>query len=141
MTRHHIILTLLFAVALTGCNEYQKLLKSTDPELKYQKAVEYFDAEEYTRAQTLFDAVSIYYRGSDRAEDVLIYLARCNHGQKIYETACEYYLSYIRNYPKGKYIMEARYMTGHCYYLNSPDPRLDQANTNKAIEKHGILLL
>ena len=134
MTKYRLILPLLLILALTSCNEYQKLLKSTDPELKYRKAIEYFEKGDYTRAQTLFDAVSGFYRGTDRSEDVLIYLARCHHGEKIYDTACEYYLSYIRNYPKGKYIMEARYMVGHCYYLNSPDPRLDQADTHKAIE-------
>ena len=28
---------------LSGCGEYQALLKSNDPELKYQKAIEYFN--------------------------------------------------------------------------------------------------
>lgn len=121
-------------VLFAGCGEYQKLLKSTDPELKYQKAIEYFDAKDYVRAQTLFDDISAYYKGTERSEDVLNYLARCYVGQKVYDNACEYYSAYIRNYPKGRYIMEASFMIAHCYYLDSPDARLDQEQTKQAIE-------
>lgn len=121
-------------IGLSSCSEYQKLLKSTDPELKYQKALEYFDKGDYMRAQTLFDDVTPYYRGTERAEDVLHYVSQCYYGQKLYESACDYYLSYIRNYPKGKYIADARFMAGHCCYMDSPDARLDQATTKKAIE-------
>lgn len=125
---------LLIALLATGCGEYQQLLKSTDPELKYQKAIEYFDKKDYMRAQTLFDDVSSYYKGTERSEDVLNYLARCYMGQKDYYGATEYYQIYVRNYPKGRYIIEARYMLGHCYYLDSPDARLDQQQTNLAIQ-------
>jgi outer membrane protein assembly factor BamD len=55
-------------------------------------------------------------------------------GQQNYTSAAEYYQAYIRNYPKGRYIAEARFQVGHCYYLDSPDARLDQAITKKAIE-------
>lgn len=125
---------LLFCLLLSGCGEYQKLLKSTDPELKYTKAVEYFNGGEYVRAQTLFDDISPYYKGTERSEVILHYLARCYMGQKDYASATEYYKAYIRNYPKGDYIVEARYMVGHCYYLDSPDARLDQDQTHQAID-------
>ena len=45
---------------LSGCGEYQALLKSNDPELKYQKAIEYFNNKQYARAQTLLDDISSY---------------------------------------------------------------------------------
>lgn len=128
------LIILFIALFTASCGEYQQLLKSTDPELKYQKAVEYFDKKEYVKAQSLFDDVAAYYKGTERSEDVLNYLARCYMGQKDYYGATEYYQTYIRNYPKGRYIIEARYMIGHCYYLDSPDARLDQKQTNLAIQ-------
>lgn len=133
MKRNGLILILILMLA-TSCSEYQQLLKSTDPELKYNKAVEYFDKKDYVRAQTLFEDISTYYKGTERSEDVLNYLARCFVGQNLYESATDYYSAYIRNYPKGQYIVEARFMIGHCYYLDSPDARLDQEKTNKAIQ-------
>ena len=119
---------------LTGCSEYQQLLKSADPDLKYEKALVYFNDEQYIKAQTLLDDITTYYRGTDRSQDVLAYLARCYMGQEDYISASEYYQAYIRNYPKGRYIIEARFQVGHCYYLNAPDARLDQADTKKGIE-------
>jgi outer membrane protein assembly factor BamD len=125
---------LLLIVVLTGCGDYQRLLKSRDPEEKYQAALMYFNNKQYVKAQTLLDDVSSYYKGTERSEDVLAYLARCYMGQKNYESATDYYQAYIRNYPKGKYATEAYFQIGHCQYLNSPDARLDQTITKNAIE-------
>lgn len=124
----------VLAMVLSGCGEYQALLKSNDPELKYEKALEYFNNKEYTKSQTLLDDISSYYRGTERSEDVLAYLARSYMGQKAYESAAQYYEAYIRNYPKGRYATEARFQVGHCYYLDSPDARLDQEITRKGID-------
>jgi len=124
----------IVAILFMGCGEYQKLLKSKDPQLKYEAALQYFNDGQYVRAQTLLEDVATYYKGTERNEDVLCYMARCYMGNKDYETAAEYYEAYVRNYPKGKYIIEARYQIGHCYYIDAPDARLDQAITRKSIK-------
>ena len=121
-------------LGFSACGEYQAILKSNDPDLKYQKALTYFNDKQYIKAQTLLDEVTSFYRGTDRSQDVLIYLSRSYMGQKNYSSAAEYYQAYIRNYPKGRYIIEARFQVGHCYYLDAPDARLDQTETKKAIE-------
>jgi len=120
-------------IASVSCSEYQNLLKSDDPELKYNKAVEYFEKNDFMRASTLFDDVSRYYKGTERSEQILNYMARSYMGQKDYFTASEYYNTYVKTYPKGTYITEARFMIGYCYYLDSPDARLDQTATRDAI--------
>ena len=136
--RRNGLFILLIMVALTsvltGCGEYQKLLKSRDPEEKYQAALNYFNQKQYVKSQTLLDDVANYYKGTERSEDVLAYLARSYMGQKAYESATNYYEAYVRNYPKGKYAAEAYFQLGHCQYLDSPDARLDQAITRKAID-------
>lgn len=125
---------LMYVFCFVSCGEYQQILKSKDPDVKYQKALVYFENEQYVKAQTLLDEVTAYYRGTDRAQEVLVYLSRSYMGQKDYTSAAEYYQAYIRNYPKGRYIIEAQFQVGHCYYLDSPDARLDQTETKKAIE-------
>ena len=127
------IFVLIVALTLISCGEYQKLLKSDDAELKYSKAVSYFEKGDFMRASTLFDLVASYYKGTERSETVLNYLAKSFMGQKDYVSASEYYKTYVKTYPKGKYVIEAKYMIGYCYYLDSPDARLDQANTISAI--------
>jgi outer membrane protein assembly factor BamD len=124
----------ILLLGFSACGEYQAILKSKDPDYKYQKALTYFNDKQYVKAQTLLDEVTPYYRGTDRSQDVLVYLSRCYMGQKNYSSAAEYYQAYIRNYPKGRYIIEARFQVGHCYYLDAPDARLDQTETKKAIE-------
>ncbi len=128
----------IFAIVIsllifTSCSEYQKLLKSTDPELKYDKAVEYYSAKKYDKAISLFNDISSYYRNTDRAEMVINYLAKAHIEKKDYYTATEYYKTYIRAYPRGRFTQEAKYMLAYCYYLDTPDVRLDQSTTVQAI--------
>lgn len=132
MKKYPFILLLLVLI-LNSCGEYQKILKSTDPELKYNKAVEYFEKGDFMRASTLFDEVATYYKGTERSEAVLNYMAKSYMGQKDYFSASEYYKTYVKTYPKGQYITEAKYMIGYCFYLDSPDARLDQTSTVNAI--------
>jgi len=124
---------LIVVLTLISCSDYQKLLKSDDAELKYTKAVEYFNKGDFMRATTLFDAIATYYKGTDRSETVLNYMAKSYMGQKDYFSASEYYKTYVKTYPKGKYVIESKYMIGYCFYLDSPDPRLDQTSTYSAI--------
>jgi outer membrane protein assembly factor BamD len=121
-------------VFLVSCSEYQKLLKSDDAELKYNKAIEYYGKKDYIRASTLFESVASYYKGTERSEEVLYYLANSYVGQQDYFSSSEYFKKYVRNYPKGKHAVEAKYMVAFCYYKDSPDARLDQEATNNAVE-------
>ena len=134
-------LVLLVAITLFSCSDYQKLLKSDDAELKYNKAVEYFDKGDFMRASTLLDAIATYYKGTDRSETVLNYMAKSYMGQKDYYSASEYYKTYVKTYPKGKFASEAKYMIGYCHYLDSPDPRLDQTETLNALTALAAKLL
>ncbi len=134
MRNKSLFILLLIMVFFTSCGEYQRLLKSRDPEEKYQAALRYFNDKQYVKSQTLLDDVTNYYKGTERSEDIIAYLARSYMGQKQYESATSYYEAYVRNYPKGKYATEAYFQIGHCQYLDSPDARLDQGTTKKAIE-------
>jgi len=131
--KKNFFLILVVVSTLISCSDYQKLLKSDDVELKYNKAVEYFNKGEFVRAATLFDAIAVYYKGTDRSEIVLNYIAKSYMGQKDYYTASEYFKTYVKTFPKGSLAAEAKYMIGYCYYLESPDVRLDQTQTKNAI--------
>ena len=83
------LVIIFISIGLVSCSEYQNILKSDDPELKYNKAVEYFEKNDFMRASTLFDEVSRYFRGTERSEIILNYVARSYMGQKDYFTATE----------------------------------------------------
>ena len=123
----------LFAFSFCSCSDYQKILKSNDTELKYKKAIAYFEKGDFMEATTLFEDVSSEFKGTERSEIVLNYLAKSYMGQKDYGVASEYYTTYVKTYPKGKFVVESKFMIGYCFYLESPDSRLDQTSTHSAI--------
>lgn len=127
------LLTPLIVLTVCSCSGYQRLLKSGEPEEKYKRAVEYFDKKDYMRAQTLLSDVSAYYKGTEESQDVLRYLCESYEGMKDYDNAIDYYKTYIRSFPRGKYVQLAKYKIGYCYYKQSPDARLDQTMTKQAV--------
>jgi outer membrane protein assembly factor BamD len=131
--KKQITFLLMIAMSFGACSDYQKLFKSTDIELKYSKAIEYFDKGDFVKATALFDDVSPYFKGTPRSEKLLNYICKSYMGQKDYFSASEYYSTYVKTFPKGQFILESKYMIGYCYYLESPDARLDQTYTFKAI--------
>ncbi|MDR2920545.1 MAG: outer membrane protein assembly factor BamD [Tannerella sp.] len=128
------VLFLITVVLLcSSCGEYNKILKSTDYELKYSYAKKYFNEKKYTKAATLLEEVVTIFRGSTHAEESLYLLAQSYYGMKDYQTAAEYFKTYYNTYPKGEYAELSRYYSGYGLYLDSADPRLDQTQTYEAI--------
>ena len=122
-------------MALASCGEYQKVLKSTDPDYRLDYAKRAFEEKKYTQAATALENVPTAFRGSEKAEDALYLLALSNYENKDYETSGSYFKNSYTRYPKGKYTELARFYAGYGYYLDSPDSQLDQSGTIKAIEE------
>jgi outer membrane assembly lipoprotein YfiO len=130
------VMTVLFA----SCGEYNKILKSTDYELKYSYAKKYFNAKQYTKSATLLEELVTIFKGSGKAEESLYLLAQSYYGQKDYVTASQYFNTYYTNYPKGEFTELARFYSGYGLYLDSPDARLDQRQTYDAIAQLQLYL-
>ena len=75
---------ILLTVILSSCGDYNKILKSTDYEFKYKKAVEYYEEGEYVKAGSLFQELVNIYRGTTRADKVYYFYAKSMIGQKDY---------------------------------------------------------
>lgn len=124
----------LLTVIFTSCGDYNKILKSTDYEFKYKKAVEYYEEGEYVKAGTLFSELVNIYRGTTRADKIYYFYAKSMIGQKDYLMAGHYFKTLLDEFPASDYAEEAQFMTGYCAYLLSPKPRLDQSVTHQAID-------
>ena len=130
-----IIYLMITGLLCASCGEYNKLLKSTDYELKYSYAKKYFNEKKYAKAATLLEEVVPIFKGSAYAEESLYLLAQTYYGQKDYQTASEYFKTYYNTYPKGEFAELSRFYSGYGLYLDSPDPRLDQSQTYEAISQ------
>ena len=130
----------VLTVLLSSCGEYNKILKSTDYQLKYSYAKKYFNAKQYSKSATLLDELVQIFKGTADAEESLYLLAQSYYGQKDYQTASQYFNTYYTTYPKGEYAELARFYSGYGLYLDSPDPRLDQKQTYEAINQLQLYL-
>lgn len=127
------VVTMLSILLLSGCGEYEKLLKSRDFQKKYTMAVTLYEEGEFVKAGTLFDQVSNIYRGTTKADTVKYYQAKSYYGQRDYTMAGHYFSELSTTYANSVYLEEADYMIAYCYYKQSPRPQLDQDNTYRAI--------
>ncbi len=130
--RNIVIISLLFVINL-GCSEYQKVLKSTDYEYKYEKALEYYKNEQYAKAVAVLEGLIPIYRGTNKEEEVTYYYANANYKQGDYILAGYYFRNFAKTFPNSEYIEEAEFKSAYCYYLDSPRYSLDQTNTHEAI--------
>ena len=128
-------LALIAALSLSSCGEYQKALKSTDANYKFEYAKRAFEQKRYVQAYTLLKDVITVFKGSEKAEESLYLLAMSHYENKEYPDAATYFKAYYQRYPKGKYAELSRYSAGYSYFLDSPEAQLDQSETIKGIEE------
>ena len=133
--KRNIILVVLATLLLSSCGEYNKLLKSTDYDYKYEAAKCYYTAGKYSKAATLLGDIIMQLKGTDKAEESLYMLAMSSYNQEDYVTASHYFTTYYTSYQKGTYSELSRFMSGKALALDTPEPRLDQTNTAKAIQE------
>ncbi|MCD7899185.1 MAG: outer membrane protein assembly factor BamD [Bacteroides sp.] len=133
--KKYLIVMLLAAVVLSSCGEYNKLLKSTDYEYKYEAAKSYFAKGKYNKAATLLNELITILKGTDKAEESLYMLGMCYYNQKDYPTASQSFMTYYNTYPRGTYTELARFHSGKALYMDSPEARLDQSGTYMAIQE------
>ena len=133
--KKNILIILLSALLLPSCGEYNKLLKSTDYEYKYEAAKNYFAKGQYNRAATLLNELIAILKGTDKAEESLYMLGMSYYNQKDYQTAAQTFIQYYNVYPRGIYTELARFHAGKALYLDTPEPRLDQSGTYTAIQQ------
>lgn len=131
------ILSAIFLALLlfTSCSRYQRLLKSDDYELKYQKAIEFYEEGNYGRAIALLTDVIPYFRGTAKAEELNYYFAMAHYKMGDYTLASHYFKSFASAFPRSPHSEEFLFLSAYCLYLDSPRYSLDQTNTMQAIRE------
>lgn len=134
-------LTLLLPLfVLAGCNQYEKLLKSTDYGKKYDMALLYYEEEKYDKAYPLLEELAGLFRGTEKAEKIYFYYAWTNYHLGDFIMAGYHFKNFARTYPNSVHAEEALYMNAYCNYLNSPEYSLDQSATYAAISEFQLFI-
>jgi len=128
------ILTVMLSGSLiTGCSEYNKVLKSTDLEYKYIKGVEYYDKGEYFKAYPIIEELVALLRGQARSEKLFYMFAYCDFYLEDFMLASHRFTEFTKTFPTSKYTEECAFMSAYSFYKLSPPTKLDQSTTYSAI--------
>lgn len=126
---------IVFLILMVGCkSEFEQVRTSGDPERIYEKAMEFYEKEDYSKAISLMEIILSSYRGTSQGEDLYFKYAYANYYQKLYLSAANLFETYSTTFPTSDLREEADFMSAYCYYLLSPTYRLDQTYTEKSID-------
>lgn len=131
---------IFLSITLLSCSKFTKIQKSQDFQYKYDKALEYYEKQDYYRALNLFDQVMPFFRGTDQAENIAYKYAYAYYYQKEYIMANYYFGRFAKTFPRSDKAEECAYMAAYCKYLDSPRYELDQTNTKQAIQELQVFI-
>lgn len=138
--KKNLFVILLTAALCSSCGEYNRVLKSTDYEYKYELAKSYYAKGQYGRSATLLNELITILKGTDKAEESLFMLGMSYFNRKDYATSSQTFTTYYNTYPRGTYAELSRFYSGKSLYLDTPEPRLDQTNTHLALRELQLFL-
>lgn len=129
------VITVVFVslAILSGCSKYNKVLKSTDLDLKYNYALELYEQEKYYKAMPLIEELVSVYRGHKRSEKLNYIYAYTDFSLGDYYLASYRFSQFPKTFPTSEFAEECQFMSAYCQYLMSPKPSLDQTTTLQAI--------
>ena len=82
--KNKLLIGLVLLVGFTSCGQYNKLLKSSDMNYKYEAAKAYYAEGKFSQASTLLNSLVTVFKGTDKAEESLYMLGMCYY-EKEYE--------------------------------------------------------
>lgn len=121
-------------LSLGACTGYQKLLKSTNVNEKYEAAIKYYDKGDFFRAGALLEEMIPLLKGRPEAEKAQFYFANTNFMQRNYVLAAYYFKQFTDTYPNSSYTEQASFLHAKSLFRDSPGYQLDQTNTVSALE-------
>lgn len=131
----NILILFAFAIVLGSCSAYQDALKSDDIKLKYALADSLYQNGSYKKALKLYEQIVPLYRGRPQAERVMYAYSDIYYQLEDYYLAGYQFERFVKSYPQSTKKEEAAFKSAESYYKLSPSYYLDQADTNKAMEK------
>ena len=135
-----IVSLLLLIVLFSSCSEYQKALKSDDIAVKYALSTKMYDSGKYEKAIRLFEQISPSYKGKPQAEKLFYMFSQAYYKTKQYYLAGYHFENFASSYPKSEKHEEALFLGAKSYSKLSPVYSLDQADTDKAVEKLQVFI-
>ena len=131
----YLLVTTIMVSSLYSCTDYNKVLKSTDTEEKWDFAQRSLDSNECLKALPLLEELVGLTRGTQRAEQVQYLYAEAHYCVNDFYLARYYYQTYAKTFPNSTLVEEVEFKSSICSFNLSPNWSLDQTETKSAIQE------
>ena len=132
--KYNIILILVVTLFVTSCKSgLETIQKSKDFNYKLQKADEYFDKKQWSKANVLYEELLTIFKGTKNFEAVYYKYAFTFYNDRNYLAASYHFKNFAELFPKSSNTDECEYLNALCLFNLSPEYTLDQSNTVKSI--------
>ena len=131
----YLLIITIVSATVFSCSDYNKVLKSSDTELKWEFAQTALDSAECFKALPLLEELVGLTRGTQRAQDVQYKYAEAHFCVNDFYVARYYFHSYAKTFPNSPLVEEVEFKAAICSYRLSPNWSLDQTETKSAIQE------
>jgi outer membrane protein assembly factor BamD len=124
----------------SGCGSSDDATKQLSAEERYELGMKAFKDEDYLAAIEEFKVVSLQYLGSKVADSAQFFMAESRYLRGEYILAAFEYDILIRDMPSSIFVSRSRFRRATCFFELSPQSRLDQNYSRKAIDEYQAFL-
>lgn len=124
----------LIFIGLSACGEFQKVYKSKNRELKYNKSMQLYQEKDFAKSVQLLEQLRDMYRNRDSLENIYYHMSMCYYELEDYSYASLFFKDYTENFTQSDRAIECAYMALYCDFLDIGPEDLDQSRTKDVIE-------
>ena len=119
-------------VLLIACGS-KPVLKQLSADNEFERAMEYFENEQYDIAAMAFERILFYHATSEFVDDAQYWLGRSYYASKEYDQAIAEFDYLVKNFSKSKFIEEAFLYRAKSYLMKAPPFYKDPTEIEHAI--------
>ena len=139
--RVFLFFALIVAISISSCkSEFERIRTNPNPDIIYDKSMDYYKKGDFEKAQILMEQILGNFKGRSKAEPLYFNYANTHFQLGNFISSAGYFKSFSQTFPTSNNREEADFMTAMSYYKMSPNYRLEQTNSEKAIDEFQIFV-
>jgi len=128
------LLCVIISLLIACKSDYELIRTSGDSNKILEGANKYYEEGDYTKAISLFEIVIPVMRGKPGGEQMFYDYADAHFRSRSYILASHYFKNFVETYGNSELREDALFMTAYSSYKLSPRFKLDQTNSQKAVD-------
>jgi outer membrane protein assembly factor BamD len=122
-------------LVLAACSSYNQTLKSDDYDQKFAMANTLYDKGQYARSVALYEQVYQRMPKANEGEVAYYRLGKAYYEEEDWYMASYYLSAFPQRFPFSPKCEECHFLSALCAVQNSPEPSLDQNETEMALNE------